>query len=266
MFVLAAWAVLYVLVFSNIQHDRAQHKLYATYRAQLAQALAPLGGVIAPGTAVAVISIPDAGLTNEVIVEGTTSGDLEAGPGHLRNTPLPGQPGISVIFGRSVSFGGPFKHIAALQPGEDISVTTGQGTFTYQVDDVRHPGQLIPAPPKTGSRLTLVTSEGSGWRAGWSPSQTVYVDATLHGKTQPNPGGGLSSTSSSEKVMATETDPVTLMQIVLWLQLLAVVVCLIAWVQTRWARGQLWLVGLPIVLAVLWGLSTTAVRLLPNLM
>jgi len=40
----------------------------------------------------------------------------------------------------------------------------------------------------------------------------------------------------------------------------------IAWAFERWGRWQTWLVGAPLVLAALWGVSETAVQLLPNLM
>ena len=35
-------------------------------------------------------------------MEGTSSGTLMSGPGHRRDTPFPGQAGVSVIVGRPV--------------------------------------------------------------------------------------------------------------------------------------------------------------------
>ena len=265
-FLLAGWAVAYVFIFSSIQHARAQHRLYATFRNNAAQGLVPFGGVITDDTPVAVITIPAAHLNNEVVVQGTSSGDLRDGPGHLPTTVLPGQPGVSVLFGRSVAFGGPFGSIDRLVSGNKMTVTTGQGTFTYQVLDVRRPGDALPLLPKGGSRLTLVTSTGSGWRSSWSPSGAVYVDAMLQGDSQPDPGGRPTSAPSADQVMASDTGIGTLMQLVLWLQLLVVCGCLVAWLANIWNRRALWLVSVPILIAVVWGLSNTAVRLLPNLM
>jgi sortase A len=37
------------------------------------------------------------------------------------------------------------------------------------------------------------------------------------------------------------------------------------WAWLRWGRWQTWLVGLPLCLAVLWGISENALLLLPNL-
>jgi sortase A len=266
MVLLALWSVLYIFFISGIQHARGQHELYATFRGQAAQSFVPFGGVISPGTPVAMISAPKAGLHDEVIVEGTSSAQLREGPGHFRTTPMPGQPGVSLIYGRSLAFGAPFGGIASLTPGDVISVTTGQGQFAYRVSDVRRPGDLLPALPAGGSRLTLATSESSGWQSGWAPSHVVYVDATLQGAPQPDPGGRLSGVAKSETLMARQTDPLTLMTILLWLQLLAATGCVVAWAQVRWGRPQVWLVGAPALLAGIWGLSNAAVALLPNLM
>jgi len=262
--VLALWSAAYISFISGLQHTRVQHELYATFRGQAAQAFVPFGGVIKPGMAVAVISIPKADLKDEVIVEGTSSAQLRSGPGHLRSTAMPGQPGVSVLYGRSVAYGGPFKNIPSLKAGQKISVTTGQGQFSYLVTDVRRQGDLIPALPTGGSRLTLATSQASGWRSGWAPNEAVFVDATLQGDSQPAPGGRLTTVASTDGLMGRQSGPLTTMSLVLWLQLLVVVGCAIAWAQARWGRLQTWLVGAPIFLAVLWGTSNTAILLLPN--
>jgi sortase A len=260
--VLALWSFGYVSVISNIQHARSQHELYADFRASLAQATAPIGGVITPGTAVAVIDAPQAALHNEVVVEGTTSGVLRAGPGHLRTTPLPGQPGVSVLYGRSMSFGAPFGRLDRLGAGSAITVTTDQGVFHYVVADIRHAGDLLPASVlQAKAALTLVSREG-----GWSSGRIVYVDAVLHGSPQTDPGGRLATLAPAEKLMAGQTDQLTFMQLVLWLQLFVVVAVAVTYLAWRWSRWQLWLVAVPMVIAVLWGASNTAVQLLPNLL
>ena len=53
------------------------------------------------------LDIPAIGIANMVVVEGTSPENLTLGPGHLRDTPLPGQAGISVVFGRRATFGAP---------------------------------------------------------------------------------------------------------------------------------------------------------------
>lgn len=261
---LAMWSVLFVVGLSSLAAARTQQLLYAQLRSELALETAPLGGQIAPGAPVALIEIQSIDL-RYVVVEGTSAGDLRAGPGHRPDTPLPGQAGASVIYGRSLAFGGPFRRITELRAGNVVTVTTAEGTFTYVVDDVRRAGDPIPDPLTTGaSRLTLVTAEGVSWRAGWAPDTAVYVDATLHGSTQPAPSGRPSAVPRSAQAL--QGDVGALVPLVLWLQLLLIVLAGASWAQVRWGGAQTWLVGVPLVLAVLWAASNTAVQLLPNML
>ena len=61
-------------------------------------------------------------------------------------------------------------------------------------------------------------------------------------------------------------DSGALFLLVLWLPLLVVAAVGLVWLQERWGRWQTWLVGAPVILAALWGVSQTAVQLLPNVM
>jgi sortase A len=49
------------------------------------------------------------------------------------------------------------------------------------------------------------------------------------------------------------------------MQLFLVANAVLVWTWYRWGRWQSWLVGLPIVIAILWGLAENAMALLPNL-
>ena len=264
---LALWLVCFALFISSLQESHNQKVLYAQFRQQLSGLSdhpAPLGNNISPGAPVAVLSMPTAGLDRVVVVEGTASGDLTKGPGHKRDTVLPGQVGTSVLYGRQAMFGGPFKHIAAAQPGDQITVITGQGTSHYAVEDVRRAGDPFPPLLATGeARLTLVTADGSGWRSGWAPNAAVYVDAKLVGHAFPAPGGRPAAVPEAETAL--HGDSSALYTLVLWLALMIAAVLGIVWAAERWGRWQAWLVGVPIMLAVLWGASETAVQLLPNL-
>jgi sortase A len=263
--VLALWFVFYCLVLSSLVEWHSQRDLYSSLRQQLAEQTAPLGGIVAAGSPVAVLNIPGAGLKSVVVVEGTGSGDLMKGPGHRRDTPLPGQAGVSVLYGRASMFGGPFSRVADLRVGAPITFTTGQGAFTYLVSGVRHVGDPYPQPLTAGQgRLTLVTAQGSGWRSGWAPSTTVYVDATLQGKAVGTPPGGLTAVPRAEQAL--RGDNGALIEVVLWLFLLFVASGSLVWAHERWGLWQTWIVGLPALLACLWGVAQTAVQLLPNLM
>jgi sortase A len=274
---LAVWFVVYSMIFSGLQENRTQAILYAQIREGLAGLSVdpadinpgfvhgvPFGGPILPGTPVAVMTIANAGIENAVVVDGTTSRELTNGPGHEADTPMPGQAGVAVIMGRSVTFGAPFSGIAGLHPGNKISITTGQGTFTYLVYDVRYPGDPLPGLLPSGKgRLVLVTSTSGGWRGGWAPNEVVYVDATLAGATQPTPSGG--ATAIPTAAMPMQGDPSGLVPLVLWLQALVLISAGVVWGRLRWGPWKTWIVGAPLVLAVLWGVSQTAILLLPNL-
>jgi sortase A len=262
---LSLWVLFYAFVFSGVQEGRNQSVLYAQLREQLADATAPLGGAIEPGSPVFLMDAPAAGLHQVVVVEGTTSADLTNGPGHFASSVLPGQPGTSVVFGRSVTYGAPFQHVSAMKPGQLLTVTTGQGVFTYRVDDVRYPGDQLPAAPGQGqSRLTMVTSTASGWQAGWAPRQTVYVDATMTaGGIQQAPNEATYALSRADLPM--KGDPSALVPLVLWLQGLLIVAVLAVAGRARWGRWQTWLVAAPMGFACLWGATQAGMMLLPNL-
>ncbi len=260
---LALWLALSALVLGALQEHGSQARLYDTLREELALATAPLGPT-QPGRPVALLQSASGGLRDLVVVEGTTSRQTQFGPGHRRNTPLPGQPGVSVLYGRGTTYGAPFAAIGTLRRGDRITVTTGQGRFGYLVDGVRRTGDPVPEPLAAGgSRLTLVSVEGQGWRAGWAPTSTVLVDATLDGQAKLPDASRSPSIDASEQAMASYTAAVV--PLVLWLQALLLVGSAIAWLVTRWGVWQTWLVGSPVVLAVLWQCASVALQLLPNL-
>jgi sortase A len=67
------------------------------------------------------------------LLEGIALSTLDRGPGHWPGTAMPGQIGNAVIAGHRVSHGKPFRHIDDLQPGDEVTMTTADGTFTYVV-------------------------------------------------------------------------------------------------------------------------------------
>jgi sortase A len=82
------------------------------------------------------IVIPRIGV-DWIFVEGVAVGDLKEGPGHYPETPLPGQAGNSAIAGHRTTYGAPFANVDQLQPGDEIQITTVQGTFRYLVRATR---------------------------------------------------------------------------------------------------------------------------------
>jgi sortase A len=263
---LAVWFLLYAFFFSGLQEDHAQHILYAQLRQNLALATTPFGGRIAPGTPVAEIDAPAIAL-HAVVVEGTSSQDLTNGPGHFPSSPMPGQAGTSIIYGRSEMFGGPFGSVRELQPGDLITVTTGQGVFGYRVLDVLLPGDTKPTAAQLGqSSLTLETSAGTGWRTGWAPYEVIYANATLvQGKVQPAPPGAPTISPGVDNALASDSSDAVVFQLFVELLFLVLVGAGLAYAYTRWSAWQLWLVAMPLVVAGLWLVTGTVVLLLPNL-
>jgi hypothetical protein len=111
--------------------------------------------------------------------------------------------------------------------------------------------------------LTLVAAEGAGWRDGWAPDTVVYVDALMEGDTQLPPPGRPTSIATAEKPL--QGDPDALIPLVLWLWLLVAAALGATWARVRWGGPQVWVIGVPILLAGMWGFLESASQLLPNL-
>jgi sortase A len=258
--------VLYVLVLSRLDEAHTQRGLYAQLRTELAQGLTPISSPIATGTPIALFDAPAIGLHNTVVIEGTSPQDLQSGPGHLRSSVLPGQPGTSTLFGRSLSYGAPFKQLHALQTGDTVTVTTGQGRFTFRVLDLRRTGDVIPPVAAGASRLQLATAAGSGRLATLSAGDVLYVDADLVGTPAAAPSAAPPANSPDENAMSVDTSALTLAELVLCLQLLIAALCGVAWARTRWHSRGAWIAGAPLAFAALWLTTLVAARMLPNLM
>ena len=263
--IVAAFLGVFAFGLSAVQENRSQHQLYAQFRGLIAPAsiVAPsIGGVIAPGTPVALLDAPAAGIQNVVVIEGTSSGDLLQGPGHLPDTPLPGQGGEAVLVGKSTTAGAPFAHLDRLRKGDVVTVRTGQGLFRFTVEGQILPGTRQPAIPADRGRLVLVTSAGPGGVGGLEPSQTVDIEATLKGKAVAAPPHRPTTVALSN--VPGQSDPAAWPFVALWLAGLALASAAVWWLWSRWGILRAWVVGAPVLLALLWGLSNEAMRLLPN--
>jgi len=61
-----------------------------------------------------------------------------------------------------------------------------------------------------------------------------------------------------------QADPGAWPFVVLWLAGLAAASAAVWWLWARWGLLRTWIVGAPILLALLWAMSNEAMRLLPN--
>jgi sortase A len=251
-----------------LSHARAQKVAYASFRASLAQATAPVGHVdeagapLAPGTPIAVLTIDRIGM-REVIDEGTSGSVLADGPGHRRDSVLPGQAGVSVLMGRRAAYGGPFARIGELRGGDDITVVTGQGEQKFRVIDVRRAGD--PQPPVLGQnagRLTLVTADGPAYL----PTDVLRVDADLTSPVQQTPRLAIRSAVLPRPEQAMGIDGVALVPLILFGQLLVAAVVGVVWIRQRLSRWHAWLIGMPVLALIGALVADQGARLLPNLL
>ncbi|MCY7396850.1 MAG: sortase [Nocardioides sp.] len=260
---LCLWMVFQLVFLGGLSHGRDQDLLYRDFRTQLASAIAPVGPVVPAGDPVAVLTAPRIGL-QQTVVEGTGSADTLAGPGHLRNTVLPGQSGTSVMMGRAQTYGGPFASLGSLVAGDTITTVTGQGTTAFTVLGVRRAGDPLPQPLAAGSsRLTLVTSESSGARTDLASGSVLYVDADA-ATAFPAPAGLPASVPDSERPLATDSGVLPLLVLHL-AALLALTLGIVA-ARQRWAGPLVWVIATPVALAAAWSTTDVAMRLLPNLL
>jgi len=260
--------ILNLTVLSHVQHLVAQQQAANAFREQLTAGTAPVSEgdfedvLLADGAPVAILDIAEIGV-HEVIMEGTSSGDLQKGPGHRRDTVLPGQVGVSVIMGRAAAYGGPFSRIQELAPGDRFTVRTGQGVQTFTVIGVRYAGDAAPPSPKAGeSRLILESARGPAY----IPTGVVRVDAQA--SSTPEDAGQRQTTYATlppqQKSMA--TDATTAWALVFALQFFVVAEIAAVWTYRRIGGQKMWVVFAPVLLLAGLLVADQITRFLPNLL
>ncbi len=265
--VLGSSFLLELTVLGNLRHDRDQAQLAARFRVELAEGIAPVGPfdetntALAMGAPVALLEIPRLAL-REVVVEGTSAKTMMSGPGHRRDTPLPGQVGTSVLAGRRAAFGRAFRSIDQLRAGDKITVTTGQGSNSFAVLGVRRAGDPVPPALARGrGRLTLVTTDGPALR----PTDVLRVDAELASATQPRPAqlpaGAL---RPAEALMAGDSS--ALLGVFAWSLLLAAAAIATVWFRFRAGPWPAWALGVPVLITLDLLMVDEVAALLPNLL
>jgi sortase A len=218
----------------------------------------------AEGDAVAQLRIPAIGV-DKIVVSGVEVDDLKRGPGHYPDSPLPGQPGNAAIAGHRTTYGAPFNRIDELVAGDEILVTTLQGSFRYEVRTtiIVDPDQVTVLEDFGDDRLTLTACHPK-----YSARQRIVVVAALIGEAapatpRPDPAGEgeLASGVTLDAGLGGERASA-------WPAVLLAVACALIWV-AAWLLGKLWkkwpayLVGLPIFLVVLFFFFENFSRLLP---
>ncbi|MFD4376315.1 class E sortase [Streptomyces sp. NPDC058486] len=126
------------------------------------------------GETFAVLRIPRIGLTVPVAQGISKRKVLDKGyVGHYPGTAAPGRSGNVALAGHRNTHGEPFRYINRLRKGDEITLRTREGTYTYRVDQIlpvtspRDTGVIQPVPRSivkpsygystAGSYLTLTT-------------------------------------------------------------------------------------------------------------
>ena len=224
---------------------------------------------IAEGDPVGHIEIPKIGL-DAIVVEGVGDDDLKSGPGHYPSTPAPGQKGNAAIAGHRTTYGAPFSSIDELEPGDPITVTTVQGTFTYEVmrqDDGT--GHIIVNPDQTEvlnevpgkNTLTLTACHPK-----YSASERIIVFAELKGEPKPaaqRPADAPTSTPTLQNETLSGKKAPKLPAIAF--ALLCAAIWVAAWqISLRWKKWPSYAIALPFFLVALFYFFENFSRLLPT--
>jgi sortase A len=139
----------------------------------------PIIGRPTLGDPVARLDIPSIGLDGKIVIEGVRVGDLQDGPGHFPETPLPGQFGNAAIAGHRTTHGQPFFRIDEIAPGDEIVVTTLAGRYVYIVTESIIVGpddysKVIPTIDPSLATLTLTSCHPK-----FSAKQRIVVTAEV---------------------------------------------------------------------------------------
>lgn len=283
--------VVYQLWGTGLHTRAAQNDLRSTFDEQLAQAdvddptapeepgkpeepgredpeTAPPGELDPPALRdpVARLQIPAIGV-DYIVLEGVDLPILNDGPGHFPETPLPGQPGNAAIAGHRTTFGAPFHRLDELQPGDEVEVTTLQGTFFYEVLDQGEPASPVGYHIVEPDALEILDDEGDdrltlmACHPKYSAAQRIVVEAELVGAPAEATPRAEPARPAPPASTLLESDDGEWAQILAWAAV-ALALGLLAWaVGRRWRRWPTYLLSAPPMLVVLffWFESLTTV-------
>jgi sortase A len=134
---------------------RSQQRLEAEWERQAAAANAPGQAVIPPEQMLTRVVVPKIGL-DAIVVEGASRKELSEGPGHMKETAMPGEAGNAVITAHRDTF---FRHIYELVKGDHIQVRRNGRVFTYEVTGKKivMPEDVSVIRQTPDPQLTLIT-------------------------------------------------------------------------------------------------------------
>jgi sortase A len=183
----------------------AQERARAEWDQRVARAevergrLAAAGGALAApaeGAPVARLVIPKIGL-DDIVLEGVTTAALNAGPGHLPGSSLPGDEGNAVI---SAHRDRHFRRLGEMAIGDTISTQTLTDSVTWRVISRRVVNREVPVIRKEGGQvLTLTTCWPIGYIGG-APDRLILQARPVRAETsRADHGSGLNNASTPRR-------------------------------------------------------------------
>jgi sortase A len=269
--------VAYQLWGTGIREAQAQDRLEDDFAAVLAEAEAapptttsstvpgdpvtvPTIPPVSEGEPTARLRIPAIGV-DKIVVEGVALPDLKKGPGHYPESPLPGQEGNAAIAGHRTTYGAPFNRIDELVPGDEVTVETVQGEFTYVVTEqlIVSPTQVDVLEDKGDNRLTLTACHPK-----YSARERIVVVAELAPEETPLPrpprDDGAPAPAAIDDI---DGEGAPALPAVL-LGVLCAAIWLSAWLMGRlWRKWPCYLLALPFFMVALFFFEEFS-RLLPS--
>ena len=162
---------------------RSQQTLEAEWERQAAHVNAPGQATISPDQMLTRVIIPKISM-DAIVVEGASRKALSAGPGHVKETAMPGENGNAVITAHRDTF---FRHIYELVKGDQIQVRRNGHVFTYEVTAKRivEPEDVSVLKQTNEPQLTLITCYPT-YYIGPAPKRLVVfsklVDSSEYGQ------------------------------------------------------------------------------------
>lgn len=250
--------IVWLLTVSGLAYNSSQDTLRRGFSDELRDGLAPVNQPIDAGAPVAFLEIPALGM-EQVVVEGTTADITMTGPGHLRTSAIPGQPGVSVVLGRRATFGGVFGSLPELQRGDTITVTTGQGELDYTVASVATYGadDASAFVADEQDALLLVTSEPGVFVSG-----RLVVTAVPEGDSFER-GTRVPQAAPTPAELGLGGNWAAAVGLLVWLEIAAVVVVAALFLMRRWYRWPAWVIVTPVLVVVGWLVFQQFAQLLP---
>lgn len=137
------------------------------------------------GEAIARLELPSIGVS-KAVVQGVQRDTLRKAPGHYPSSALPGEGGNVAIAGHRTTHGAPFFDLDQLAPGDEVTLETVDGTFTYEVQGHDGPdgdrvGHVIVDP----SAVEVISNQGddrltlTACHPKFSARQRIVVSALL---------------------------------------------------------------------------------------